>query len=156
MATLLLHNSDTIFQTRLVSSQSVEPVLRSRHGLPKSVIFSYISKSDEETLSNCACSVFYVIVCHPWTSNSPVDWPRPVSGGGPRMPWHESESIRPRFSSYEVEKRGPINFDSFHGIGVPAQTGWSTTNTFNWQFCLHAGVVKINFRYSFANKNRLQ
>ena len=41
MATLSLYKSGTIFRTRPVSNQSVEPVLRSWYAPPKTVRFSY-------------------------------------------------------------------------------------------------------------------
>ena len=56
MGTLLLHNSGTIFRTRPVLNQSVEPELRSRYALPKTVRFSY-RKCLGEILLNCACYV---------------------------------------------------------------------------------------------------
>ena len=41
MASLSLYKSGTIFRTRAVSNQSVEPVLRSRYTPKKTVRFSY-------------------------------------------------------------------------------------------------------------------
>ena len=56
MATLLLYNSGTIFRTRPVLNQSVDPELRSRYAPPKTVRFSY-RKCSGKILSNCPCSV---------------------------------------------------------------------------------------------------